>query len=99
MKSKIASTAYTLIKKKKYKKAKEFLLNNKSRIVNDADALAKTIIEKSNGSITAISKQGQETTFTIKYYWYKIRISILNYKIVIYCNIKITTNSYFYHKM
>ena len=40
MKSKIASTAYTLIKKKKYKKAKEFLLNNKSRIVNDADALA-----------------------------------------------------------
>ena len=31
-------------------------------------ALAKTIIEKSNGSITAISKQGKQTTFTIKYY-------------------------------
>ena len=31
-------------------------------------ALAKTIIEKSNGSITAISNQGKQTTFTIKYY-------------------------------
>lgn len=40
MKSKIAYTAYTLIKKKKYKKAKEFILNNKSRITHDADAYA-----------------------------------------------------------
>lgn len=31
-------------------------------------ALAKTIIEKNNGSITANSKQGKQTTFTIKYY-------------------------------
>ena len=40
MKSKIADIAYTLIKKKKYKKAKEFLLNNKSKLANDAEALA-----------------------------------------------------------
>ncbi|MBT8720038.1 hypothetical protein JQ824_06500 [Brachyspira hyodysenteriae] len=40
MKSKIADKAYTLIKKKKYKKAKEMLLNNKVRMSHDAEALA-----------------------------------------------------------
>lgn len=40
MKSKIADRAYTLIKKKKYKKAKNFLLSNKIKISHDADALA-----------------------------------------------------------
>ena len=40
MKSKIAYTAYNLIKRKKYKKAKDFLLNKKSSLNNDADALA-----------------------------------------------------------
>ena len=40
MKSKIADKAYTLIKKKKYKKAKDFLLSNRSKILHDAEALA-----------------------------------------------------------
>ncbi|WP_295161559.1 hypothetical protein [uncultured Brachyspira sp.] len=40
MKSKIAYKAYTFIKKKKYKKAKDFLLGNKSKITHDADSLA-----------------------------------------------------------
>ena len=42
--------------------------NSSKNSVGIGLALAKTIIEKNNSSITANSKKGQETTFTIKYY-------------------------------
>ncbi|WP_304332024.1 hypothetical protein [Brachyspira innocens] len=83
MKSKIASTAYTLIKKKKYKKAKEFLLNNKSRIVNDADALAMLsfadiFLKDFYGADELSRKALREDTFCINGMLAKAYISLNN---------------------
>ena len=81
MKSKISYTAYTLIKKKKYKKAKDLILNNKSKLDADAYAMlafADIFLKDFYGAEEVSRKALREDNFCINAMLAKAYISLHN---------------------